>query len=181
MKTSNSNREARELTGIVHMARLRLAGAESNVNTAKARARVAKRRRKEAKQAARRAKQLVKRAKAELVEAKQALAEAQKNLARKSEQTTRTGASIRARRKAKASARMPKEKKKAAPVRKLGQGRSSRPGTSAPATSPIPIVPKSGAAEPGAVLRSDTEARAIPTQPMAARPEEDAERNQQTQ
>ena len=163
------------------MARLRLAEAEGSVNAAKARARVAKRRRKEARQAARRARKQVKRAKAALVEAKQALADAQKQLARKSEKTTKAGTSVKARRTVKAPASRPKVRRKTAPSRRSGKVLSSAPGAVTPATSSIPIVPKSRPAEAGSLPISDADARANSTQSVAARAEEAAARDQQTQ
>jgi hypothetical protein len=81
MKTLESTSVSQKLNSELQLARIRLAKAQSEFESAKEQARLAKRRRKEAKQAARRARKQAKLAKSEVREAELVLAEAEAKLA----------------------------------------------------------------------------------------------------
>jgi hypothetical protein len=131
----------------VQLARLRLARAESSLESAREQARLAKRRRKEAKQSARRAKKLLRQAKDELAEAKQALTDAEKDFAQTRMHPARTGPRAKARRTARAPLAR-RKKQQAVPVRTIRKVRVAAAGAGAKVNRPDSSKAKSGPARP---------------------------------
>ena len=130
MNKSKPATDSQRLVSEIQLARLRLAKAESSLDSAREQARVAKRRRKEAKQAARRARKQVKKAKADLREAKQVLLAAEEKLALARKRAALARRRAKATEAAKATVTGPGQRKKAAPRRRSPLGLS--PATSAP-------------------------------------------------
>ena len=135
MKTSAPKNSPQRLFGEIQLARLRVAKAESQLESAKEQARLARRRRKEAKLAARHAKKQARLAKREVTDAKLALAEVEDKLARSKQREGRTKAVKRPAKKTVVAPRM----KTARPA----PTRSGKPATATKSTSTLKKVGKS--------------------------------------
>jgi hypothetical protein len=118
MNRSRPATSSQRLASEIQLARIRLAKAESSLDSAREQSRVAKRRRKEAKQAARRARKQVKEAKADLREAKQVLLAAEEKLALARQRAALARRRAKATEAAKATVAGPGQRKKAAPPRR---------------------------------------------------------------
>jgi hypothetical protein len=118
MNKSKPASGSQRLVSEIQLARLRLAKAESGLDSARQQARLAKRRRKEAKQAARHARKQVKEAKAELRNAKQVLLAAEEKLVLARKRAALSRRQAKAPQVAKATIAASKRRKKAAPPRR---------------------------------------------------------------
>ena len=163
MNQSRPATSSQRLVSEIQLARIRLAKAESSLDSAREQSRVAKRRRKEAKQAARRARKQVKQAKADLQEAKQVLLAAEEKLALARQRAALARRRAKATGAAKTTVAGPGQRKKAAPPRRSRLGVS--PATPAPRRVSR-SQPKPAPAEPVALVRpADAVARQPTTTP----------------
>ncbi len=117
MNKSKPATDSQRLVSEIQLAGIRLAKAESSLDSAREQARVAKLRRKEAKQAARRARKQVKEAKADLREAKQVLLAAEEKLALARRRAALARRRAQALKSAPATIARPRQRQEAAPLR----------------------------------------------------------------